>query len=248
MVEGYQYTAASTEESGMTPFIRGVVDATVATFALPGPVVEIGAYQVEGQGELIDLRGLFPGKSYLGVDMRAGPGVDRVEDVEGMTFETESVGTVLALSTFEHVRRFWVGVEEVKRVVRRDGVVMIAVPFAFHIHNHPSDYWRFTPEALDSLLENRFPQRILGQQGPAKRPVMTWVVAFGAEYPRVGQEQVGAYREAIRQLARSPHDLGRALRYRIGRWLCGKGPFRAHFDQDRFDVELRQGVASSIAA
>src|SRR5215211_6791475 len=102
----------------MTPFIRGLVEATVATFALPGPVVEIGAYQVAGQEELIDLRRLFPGQPYLGVDMRPGPGVDRVENVERMTLASRSAGTVLALSTFEHVRRFWLGVEEVKRVLR----------------------------------------------------------------------------------------------------------------------------------
>src|SRR5215204_4479319 len=118
----------------MTPFIRGVVEATAATFALPGPVVEIGAYQVEGQENLIDLRELFPNRPYLGIDMRAGPGVDRVENVERMSLENHSVGTVLALSTFEHVRRFWLGVEEVKRIVRPDGVLVISTPFYFHIH------------------------------------------------------------------------------------------------------------------
>src|SRR5690349_1256264 len=153
--DGSKYTAVTLKESGMTPFIRGVVEATVATFALAGRVVEIGAYQVEGQGELIDLRSMFADVPYIGVDMRAGPGVDRVENVEGMSFESRSVGTVLALSTFEHVRRFWLGVEEIKRIVRADGVIVISTPFYFHIHNHPSDYWRFTPEALDSLLEDQ---------------------------------------------------------------------------------------------
>jgi SAM-dependent methyltransferase len=225
----------------MTPFIRGVVEATVATFALPGPVVEIGAYQVEGQEALIDLRRLFRGKPYLGVDMRAGPGVDRVENVERMNLESRSVGTVLALSTFEHVRRFWLGVEELKRIVRPDGVLVISTPFYFHIHNHPSDYWRFTPEALDSLLENQFPQRLLGQHGPAKRPANTWIVAFGPEYPRVPEEQVRQYGGAIRKLARSPAEVSRTVRYRLARLLCGRGPFSAHLERDQFSVELRRG-------
>src|SRR5437016_1399744 len=135
----------------MTPFIRGMVAATVETFHLPAPIVEIGAYQVPGQEELIDLRHFFPNQPYLGIDMRPGPGVDRVEDVERLTLPDQSAGTVFALSTFEHVRRFWRGVEEVKRILRPDGVLIISCPFYFHIHNHPNDYWRFTPEALDSL-------------------------------------------------------------------------------------------------
>jgi SAM-dependent methyltransferase len=225
----------------MTPFIRGVVEATVATFSLPGPVVEIGAYQVEGQEALIDLRRLFRGTSYLGIDMRPGPGVDRVENVERMTLASRSVGTVLALSTFEHVRRFWLGVEEIKRIVRPDGVLVISTPFYFHIHNHPSDYWRFTPEALDSLLEDQFPQRILGQQGPSKRPANTWIIAFGRDYPKISGEQVCQYQSAISRLARSPREVSRTLRYRVARLLCGRGPFSAHLDRDRFTIELRRG-------
>ena len=51
------------------------------TFDCPGPVFEFGSYQVEGQEGYANLRGLFPGKPYVGCDMRPGPGVDRVEDV-----------------------------------------------------------------------------------------------------------------------------------------------------------------------
>jgi SAM-dependent methyltransferase len=231
----------------MTPFIRGMVEATVATFELPGPIVEIGAYQVDGQADLIDLRRLFPGQPYVGVDMRPGPGVDRVENVERMSLESRSVGTVLALSTFEHVRRFWLGVEEVKRIVRPDGVLIISTPFYFHIHNHPSDYWRFTPEALDALLEDQFPQRMLGQHGPAKRPANTWVIAFGQDYPRVDKEQVERYRQAIQRLARSPAEMSRTLRYHVARLLCGRGPFSAHLDRDRFWIEMRRGTQALAA-
>ena len=73
------------------------------TFNCPGPIVEFGAYQVEGQVGFADLRSLFPGKPFLGCDMRSGPGVDRVEDVSAMTLGDESAGTIICLETFEHV-------------------------------------------------------------------------------------------------------------------------------------------------
>src|SRR6516164_1987344 len=105
----------------MTPLLRGVALAVTETFSLLEPIIEIGAYQVPGQEEQIDLRSLFPGRDYRGIDIREGPGVDLVGDVEDLPFDDGSIGTVIALNTFEHVRRFWRGFEEIRRVLRPDG-------------------------------------------------------------------------------------------------------------------------------
>ena len=45
------------------------------SFDCPGPIVEFGSYQVEGQEGYANLRDFFPDKPYLGCDMRSGPGV-----------------------------------------------------------------------------------------------------------------------------------------------------------------------------
>ena len=65
----------------MNRFLHGLARAVAGAFDLPAPVLEIGSYQVEGQEHIADLRSLFPGKEYVGTDFRAGPGVDRVENV-----------------------------------------------------------------------------------------------------------------------------------------------------------------------
>ena len=98
------------------------------------------------------MAGLFPGKEYLGVDVRPGPGVDLVQDVQDMALPDCSVGTVLALSTLEHVPHFWRGLDEIHRVLRPDGALLVCCPFYFHLHEHPSDFWRFSPEALKMLF------------------------------------------------------------------------------------------------
>src|SRR6185369_2406850 len=107
-------------------------------FHLPEPILEIGSYQVAGQEDMIDLRRLLPGREYVGVDFRPGPGVDCVANVERLPQPDSSVGTVIALSTFEHVRHFWLGFEEVYRVLRPDGVFVVSCPFYFHQHGYPS--------------------------------------------------------------------------------------------------------------
>src|SRR5262249_57577318 len=126
--------------------------------------------------------GFFPGRDYTGVDARSGPGVDLVADVECLPHADGSIGTVLALNTFEHVPRFWKGFAEIARVLRPDGALLVSCPFFFHIHNYPGDYWRFTPMALDLLLED-YPSRILAWHGARNRPAQLLPLAFKEDPP-----------------------------------------------------------------
>jgi len=120
---------------------------------LPEPVVEIGSYEVAGQEGYANVRPFFPGKDYIGCDMRPGPGVDRVENVEKLTFGDDSVGTMLMLDTLEHVANCHDAMREAFRVIKPGGFICIVSVMDFAVHLHPSDYWRFTPQAFDLLLQ-----------------------------------------------------------------------------------------------
>jgi SAM-dependent methyltransferase len=222
----------------MNRFLNGVARAVAETFDLPGPVLEIGSRQVPGQERLADLRSLFPGKEYLGLDVCPGPGVDCVADVEALPQPDHSVGTVLALSTFEHVPHFWKGFEEIYRVLRPDGAVLVSCPFYFYIHPYPSDYWRFTPQALDLLL-HRYPNKILGWHGPPRRPANVWALAFREGRPAITRPEFDRYRTLLGRYARQPLRWSKRLRYRLGRWLCGRRPFAPYLDQERWETECR---------
>lgn len=225
----------------MNRFIRGVARSMVESFELPDPVLEIGSYQVEGQEDLIDLRGLFAGRPYTGVDFREGPGVDLVANVESLPLPDASVGTVVAFSVFEHVQRFWKGFEEVRRVLRPDGVFLVCCPFYFHVHAYPSDYWRFTPEAFDSLLQD-YPTRLLGWHGPERRPLNVWAAAFREEAKAPTPEQCETYRAKMNQHAKEPLDLVRRVKFGLGRVLCGRRPFAPHLDRGKWKYEVRKAA------
>src|SRR5262245_18694241 len=175
---------------------NGLARAVAETFDLPEPILEVGSYQVDGQEALIDLRSFFPGKRYRGLDVRAGPGVDLVGDVEQLPLPDASVGTVIALNAFEHVAHFWRGFDEVRRVLRPDGAFLVCCPFYFHIHDYPGDYWRFTPMALEMLLEG-YPSKIIGWRGPATRPAAVWALAFRESHPPIRAEQFERYRRGM---------------------------------------------------
>jgi SAM-dependent methyltransferase len=227
----------------MNQFLHGVARAVAETFDLAGPILEIGSQQVPGQEEIADLRPLFSNKPYLGLDVQSGPGVDLVADVEALPQATASVGTVIAMNTLEHVPRFWRGFDEIYRVLRPDGALLVSCPFYFHVHAYPSDYWRFTSEALELLLQP-YPSRILGRQGPRRRPASVWALAFREGRLAITPEQFAQYRTLLSCYARQPLSWPRRLRYGVGRWLCGRRPFAPYLDQERWETECRTSVLS----
>jgi len=221
----------------MNTLLRGVVRAVAETFDLPQPIIEVGSYQVEGQETIINLRSLFPGKRYFGMDFRTGPGVNITANVEQLPLADISVGTVIAISTFEHVRHFWKGFAEVKRVLKPGGAFLLSTPFYFYIHNYPGDYWRFTPQALDILLEE-FPQRINGWHGTPKRPENVWSLAFKAGGPGIEPQQFERYKSLLSHYAQHPLRPWRVARYRLASLLVGRGPFAHYLDGRRWETEL----------
>jgi SAM-dependent methyltransferase len=217
----------------MNTLLRGAVRAIAETFDLPAPIVEIGSYHVPGQERMIDLREFFPGKEYCGIDIRPGPGVDLVADVERLPLEDESVGTVIALSTFEHVRKFWRGFEEVRRVLRPDGALLVSCPFNVMIHNHPSDYWRFTPEALEVMLED-YPSRFMAWHGPDERPENVWALAYREDHAPVTSQQIARYESLLSQYGSYRLRKNRRWRYRLFDWLDGRRWCAPLLERERF--------------
>jgi SAM-dependent methyltransferase len=131
--------------------VKVFIDLCVRAFEPAGPVLEIGSRQTTGQEGYADLRTLFPGRAYVGCDVEAGPGVDRIDDARALGAADASVGTVVAADSLEHVAAPWRATAEMHRVLVPGGLCVVTAPFIFPIH-HPPDYMRFTPEGLAELL------------------------------------------------------------------------------------------------
>ena len=199
----------------------------------PEPIVEFGALQVE-EGQPNDLRPLFPGRTFIGTDLREGPGVDRVEDLRGLSFADGEVGTALCLDTLEHCADPLAACREMHRVVGDGGLCVITSVMLIGIHGYPNDYWRFTPEGFRTLLAD-FDDVDVASMGDPDCPF--WV--FGAatkgrplgvalselpalaraqdDYERApGKVRIGPFRLGLRELATTlRRELPRAARQRV---------------------------------
>lgn len=124
---------------------------------IAGPIIEIGARHYADQSSN-DFRALSNGAPYLGVDMSAGDNVDQVVDfTQPMSAIDAALGakrfsTVLCFSVMEHVSDVFTFARNLSGVTAPGGVLFLSVPFTWRFHGYPSDYWRFTPKAIDVLF------------------------------------------------------------------------------------------------
>ncbi|MCJ7510773.1 MAG: class I SAM-dependent methyltransferase [Dehalococcoidia bacterium] len=119
--------------------VRAWVERIVAEYKPKGPVLEVGALNINGT-----IRDLFPQEGYVGLDKRAGPGVDLVADIcDGEFFQ--QFRTVVCCETLEHIARPWEAIEEMHSTLRPGGLFIGTWCFVYAIHNEPEDYWRATP-------------------------------------------------------------------------------------------------------
>jgi len=84
------------------------------------------------------------------------PGVDIVADAHDLPFEDGSFDIVYSIAVLEHVRKPWIVADEIWRVLRPGGHVVLELPFLNVIHDE-HDYFRFTDKGIRSLFdEDRF--------------------------------------------------------------------------------------------
>jgi SAM-dependent methyltransferase len=65
----------------------------------------------------------------------------------------ETYDFVIASNVLEHVRKPWVWIRELARVVRKDGYIILTNPVSWPYHETPIDCWRAYPEGMKALFE-----------------------------------------------------------------------------------------------
>lgn len=118
----------------------------------PGPVYEFGSCRAADPRPISDLRPLFPGREYVGCDIIEGLGVDELRNIYSPELDRESIGTVICAELFEHLKCPRCAAEEVFGVLKPGGIAIVTTLFRFPIHDHPGDYYRFTPAGLAEVL------------------------------------------------------------------------------------------------
>lgn len=126
----------------------------VKNLNLKGATLDVGARDINGC-----VRELFD--DYTGIDIVAGRNVDEVMCGHELEYGNETFDNVLCLEVLEHDPQFWLTIEEMQRVLKVGGVMVItAASIGFVKHEWPRDYWRFTTEGFRELLDGMWPLHV----------------------------------------------------------------------------------------
>lgn len=190
------------------------LDSLERNIGLDTDILELGSRIIGVQGNL-SVRKIFGEKAvpglYTGVDYIEGPGVDMVANVQDIPLPSGSANSIVAFNLFEHVEKFWLVFDEMKRIVSATGVIVCATPFNYDIHGCPYDYYRFTPSFYEAQFNN-FKYLIIATIGSDVRPKMVYAVAsnnnkiatgfdsFKADFTKGFRQLVPAYKLPIFRL------------------------------------------------
>ncbi len=91
---------------------------------------------------------------YVGLDLEnnAYQPPDLTWDGDIIPLEDNSIGCAMATEVLEHCLNPQQVLDEVFRVLKPGGLLFLTTPFVWPLHDTPSDYYRYTPYALDSLF------------------------------------------------------------------------------------------------
>lgn len=187
-------------------------------------VLDIGGANVNGSYSDIYSQEKF---NYIAVDIAPGDGVDLVlEDPYRIPYEDASVDVLISGQAFEHVEFFWLLFEEMVRVVREDGWIILIAPSAGPIHRYPVDCYRFYPDAYHALAKYadiKVVDIIHDPRGP-------W------------QDLVGVFSKAM-HVTKPERKIWRHLKdHEINRYIKNKLPANTKVEERSPEIEAKRGV------
>lgn len=92
-------------------------------------------------------------KEYLNLEIKMGPYVDIVGSVYKIPRSGSSVNAITLFMVLEHLKKPLEALKECRRVLASGGYLAATTVQYWHTHNHPSDYFRYTREALMYLCK-----------------------------------------------------------------------------------------------
>ena len=92
---------------------------------------------------------------YIRLDNRDYKGIDIVADItKKIPIKNEDFDSIICIQVLEHVRDPKHVINEIHRILKKDGRCLLTTHMAAPLHGEPYDYYRFTKYALEDLFKD----------------------------------------------------------------------------------------------
>lgn len=143
-----------------------------ATRYFHGSLIDIGC----GTKPYMELLKSFVGE-HIGLDyedsLHSGDKVDLFGTAYAIPVPDASFDSALCTSVLEHLEEPEQGLRECYRVLKPEGIAIYSVPFIWHLHEEPRDYYRFSGYGLNYLFKK------VGFEVVEIKPLSGFWVTFG---------------------------------------------------------------------
>lgn len=131
---------------------RLLIDRGLAAVAsrLRGLVLDLGGRRHRQRGTFRRAEG--PDTRWVVINLDRAAGADCVADVHHVPVGTSVADWVVCTEVLEHVARPETVVQEMLRVLKPSGAVIVTVPFLHPVHADPGDFQRWVPDGLRTLF------------------------------------------------------------------------------------------------
>jgi len=75
-------------------------------------------------------------------------------NIKNLPFEDNSIDTIILTQVLEHVDEPYKALDEIKRVLKKGGMLIFSVPFIYQAHATPYDYFRFSEYGLKEICKS----------------------------------------------------------------------------------------------
>jgi SAM-dependent methyltransferase len=104
--------------------------------------------------------------------------VDVVADGHYLPFRQSSFDCIMVIEVLEHLEHPEKFVDEAYRVLNSTGSIFLTIPFMFHEHGDPSDFWRPTRYALENVF-SKFSKLVIISQGTRLHVILDLISTSG---------------------------------------------------------------------
>lgn len=120
-----------------------------SAFSKKGKVLDLGCgeepyYQKYITGSIVSLDIKKTSKTHL------------ISDADKLPFKPNSFDGVVSVNSFYYFRNPFNVAESIHKILKKNGKLVLVLPFFYPIHDAPADKYRFTEYGLRALLENKF--------------------------------------------------------------------------------------------
>ena len=121
------------------------------------------------------------GNRFISVDMTSNCDYRINLEEEELPFDNDSQNIIFCFNVMEHLFNYQNLVDEIYRVLKKDGKLYFYVPFLINKHTNPHDYFRYTDDALSILFSkigfNSIDMDICYGSGKMVHSTLSWLLS-----------------------------------------------------------------------